>query len=294
MDEQNNIKPLSSPPKSAFKMRSQTVLALASIVGHASATGILLPLYVYPSAVFNDGAANWQPALSAIASDTSTPWLVVINPGDGPGAGQPGNADPNYVSGVSQLNAHANVRTIGYVHTTSSTVPLAELEANITIWKNWDTSSSNISVDGIFFDESSANATYLTAATTFARQTFGRPITTVCNFGVAAAAQFYDICDVVVAFESCLNCAGAPPYQSQTTISANIPAGDQGKAAILVHDFTGTAQDGSPANTALLQQYVDTLVSNGVGWTYFTSAGYDSITTAPATVGALAAAVASA
>ncbi|KAJ7261707.1 Spherulation-specific family 4 [Mycena haematopus] len=247
--------------------------------------------------VYNDGAANWQPALSAISSDPAISWLAVINPGNGPGpSGQPGNDDINYISGVSQLNAKANVRTIGYVHTASSTAPMVELQANITTWRNWDTSSSDIGVDGIFFDEASADFTYLDTAISFARQEFGsRPITALCNFGVAAAAEFYSICDVVVAFESCLNCAGEPPYESQMTISANIPSGLQGQAAVLVHDFGGTAEDGSTANAGLLQQYVDTLVSDGVGWTYFTSSSkYDSLTMGPATVTAVAADVASA
>ncbi|KAJ6465404.1 Spherulation-specific family 4 [Mycena sanguinolenta] len=232
-----------------------------------------------------------------MSSNLSIPWLAVINPGDGPGGSSlPGNDDSNYISGVSQLNAQANVRTLGYVHTSDSTAPMSQLQANITKWKNWDTSSSNISVDGIFFDESSANATYLTQAVSFARQAFGsKPITTVCNFGVATAAEFYSICDVVVAFESCLNCVGPPPYESQTTISANIPSGLQGQAAILVHDFSGTNVEGVTANAALLQQYADTLVSDGVGWTYFTSSSrYDSLTTSPATVGANEAAIASA
>ncbi|KAJ6571793.1 putative cell surface spherulin 4-like protein [Mycena capillaripes] len=280
-------------------MRSQASLCfLAFTIAQASATGILLPLYVYPSHDFGDGAANWQPAISAMSSHPSVPWLVVVNPGNGPGpTGQPGNDDPNYISGVSQLNALPNVRTIGYVRTDFSASPLAEVETNITTWKNWDTlTSSNISVDGIFFDESSsANFTYLSEATSFARSAFGRPITTICNFGVATTSEFYTICDVVIAFESCLNCAGAPPYESQTTISNNIPSGLQSQAAILVHSFAGTAQDGSIADATLLQQYVQTLVADGVGWCYFTtSAIYDNITTTPATVGALAADVASA
>ncbi|KAF7362125.1 putative cell surface spherulin 4-like protein [Mycena venus] len=278
-------------------MRSQTFLCLfASITGHVSATGILLPLYIYPSQVFNDGAVNWQPARTAMSSHPSVQWLAVINPDSGPGGTrQPGNADTNYITGVSQLNALPNVRTIGYVHTSFSTAPMTELQANITTWKNWATASSNISVDGIFFDETSADFTYLSNATAFARQAFGsRPITVVCNFGTAATAQFYTICDVVVAFESCLNCPDGPPYASQSTISANIPSGKQAQAAILVHDFSGTAHDGSTANAGLLTQYVDTLVGDGVGWCYFTSAGYDTITTAPATVSALAADVASA
>ncbi|KAF7362121.1 putative cell surface spherulin 4-like protein [Mycena venus] len=156
-------------------MRSQVVVFFTSLIAHASATGILLPLYIYPSQVFNDGAANWQPAVSAISAHPNVPWLVVVNPHNGPGlTGQPGDADPNYITGVSQLNALSNVRTIGYVRTNFGASPLAEVEANITTWKNWDTSSSNIGVDGIFFDEASTSSfDYLSSAISFARSTFG-------------------------------------------------------------------------------------------------------------------------
>ncbi|KAJ6571565.1 hypothetical protein B0H19DRAFT_1255529 [Mycena capillaripes] len=42
----------------------------------------------------------------------SVPWLVVVNQGNDPGVtGLPGNADHNYVGGVSQFNALPNVRT---------------------------------------------------------------------------------------------------------------------------------------------------------------------------------------
>src|SRR4051812_36924412 len=91
---------------------------LASTAASVSATGILLPLYLYPSAEPNDGATNWKPALDAVAASAHVPWLVVVNPADGPGAtGEPGNGDPNYISGVSQLNALSNVQTVGYVWT---------------------------------------------------------------------------------------------------------------------------------------------------------------------------------
>ncbi|KAK7057458.1 putative cell surface spherulin 4-like protein [Favolaschia claudopus] len=283
-------------------MVSQSLLVLASIIGYTAATGVLLPLYVYPSLDFGDGAALWQPALSAISSSPNVPWLVVVNPHNGPGlSGQPGDADPNYISGVSQLNAHSNVKTIGYVRTNFAASPIAEVEANITIWKSWGTyTAADISVDGIFFDETStSDFNYLSTVISFARNAFGsKAITTICNFGVKADVQFYSICDVVIAFESCLNCkdssgAQLPQYKSQTTITSNIPSGKQSQGAILVHDFVGTAADGSAASTALLQQYTHTLALNGVGWCYFGSAGYSSITTPPATVGALAAAVAS-
>ncbi|KAI0483551.1 Spherulation-specific family 4-domain-containing protein [Xylaria cf. heliscus] len=219
---------------------------LTTAAASVSATGILLPLYVYPSAAYNDAAANWQPALAAISSSSSSsvPWLAVVNPGNGPGAtGLPGNGDANYISGVSQLNAHPHVQTIGYVRTDYGASPQAELQSQ--------------------------------------HHDLGPP---------GPRTLFYGICDVVVVFESFLNNPDAPAYQGQATIDANTPAGHGAQAAVIVHDFVGTAADGRVADTALLGSYVREAEEAGLGWLYFCSGDYDSITTAPATVGALAAA----
>lgn len=273
-------------------MRSSSILSsVASLVASASATGVLLPLYVYPAAVYNDGAANWRPVFDAVSAHSNVPWMVVVDPHNGPGlSGLPGDNDLNYISGVAQLNSYSNVKTIGYVRTNYATSPMDELKKNITQWHDWSNySGADIAVDGIFFDESIDNFSYLNEAITFARTTFGStPITTICNFGAAAPAEYYSICDIVVAFESCLNCADAPQYKSQATISANIPSGYEPFASIIVHDFAGTAYDGTTADASLLAYYLNTLKSSNVGWAYFCSAGYDSITTAPATVGQVA------
>ncbi|KAI1429877.1 Spherulation-specific family 4-domain-containing protein [Xylaria sp. FL1777] len=272
-----------------------TALLLAAPT--VSATGVLLPLYVYPSIIYGDGAARWQPALAAVAATPGVPWLVVVNPGDGPGAtGAPGNGDSNYMSGVAQLNLHANVQTLGYVRTDYGAAPAAELRANITSWAGWASwAAADIGVQGIFFDEASARNTdfdYLSSAVAFARTAFGaRQIVTVCNFGAAADVSFYDICDVVVAFESALDDPADPAYESTATIVANTPdAGYRDQAAVIVHDFVGAAADGREADAALLRSYIQDARDAELGWLYFCSAGYDSITTAPATVGALAAA----
>ncbi|KND95344.1 Spherulin-4 [Tolypocladium ophioglossoides CBS 100239] len=269
-------------------MRSTIISGVvASLAATTSATGVLLPLYVYPSAVAGDGAANWQPAFDAISAHSNVPWLVVIDPANGPGSGGPGNGDQNYIAGVSRLNGYGNVRTVGYVRTNYGNQPMQDVQNDITAWRNWATyAAADVSVKGIFFDESSTNSySYLSQAIGFARSTFPSPITTICNFGASASANFYGICDVVIAFESCLNCAGSPQYQSQTTLSANIPRGFQSQAAIIVHDFSGTAYDGTPADANLLSSYESTISRNGVGWSYFCSAGYNTITAGPATVG---------
>ncbi|OAQ70396.1 cell surface spherulin 4-like protein [Pochonia chlamydosporia 170] len=262
----------------------------SALITTASATGILLPLYVYPSATYNDGAANWTPVLTAASSNPFLRWLTVIDPQNGPGGTYlPGNNDINYITGVSKLNAHANIKTIGYVRTDYAKSPLDEVKHNITTWKNWDTyTGANISVQGIFFDESAQDAAYMKEVVGFAKSTFGRAITTVCNFGAAVDAAYYGVCDVVVAFESCLNCALGPQYKSGMTIDANVPVDKRGQGAVIVHHFEGTAFDGSVADGGLVRKYLGTVKEKGLGWVYFCSKDYNDIGSGPATVGEVA------
>ena len=293
----------------------QSLILLPFLVASTLATGVLLPLYLYPSAVYNDGAANWKPIFSAITANPSVNWQVVINPHNGPGlTGLPGDNDINYINGTAQFNDLPHVRTIGYVRTLNGQAPLSEVEANITTWAKWNNyTSSNISIHGIFFDEAiepsgvsnGANLAYLTNATNFARQMFGDSTVTICNFGAKPDPRYYSICSEIIVFESCLdNNSGStvcttsplpPQYENQTTINANIPnTAYASQAAIVVHDFVGTTYNGLQASVTTLDSYVHTLKANNVGWAYFCSGEYSSVTTGPATIGALGSAVASA
>ncbi|KAI1344814.1 Spherulation-specific family 4-domain-containing protein [Xylariaceae sp. FL0016] len=272
-----------------------TLLALTSST--IATTGILLPLYVYPGA----DASNWSPALDAIQSHAAVPWLVVANPDSGPG-GNPASPDTNYIAGIQALTSHANARVLGYVHTGYGGAPLEALKANVSAWAGFASGVSgaeDVEVQGIFFDESSpaagADAAYLAEAIGYARAAFADDIVAVCNFGarVQDAAAYYGqgMCDVAVAFESCLgsgDCGGAPAYGDEATLAAEVPGRYAAQSAVLVHDFTGSAADGSAADVSLLQRYVTTAKAYGLGWLYFGSGGYDSLTTAPATVGELA------
>lgn len=271
-----------------------SILASQAIV--VSATDILAPLYVYPAATWNDGATNWKPAFDAINSTPEIEWLPVVNPQNGPGlTSQPGNNDVNYINGTAKLNSYPNVRTIGYVHTNYGTADMTQLKNNITVWANWKSyKPADLSIKGIFFDESSSsNYTYLYEAVRFARSKFGNDCPIVCNFGVKVNATYYNLCDVVIAFESCLNCKDSagrqlPQWKGKATIDdvfANTPIE---RGAVIVNQFKGSSWDGKQATAALLKSYLKTIVDNGVGWAWFTSGDYNTITTQPATVGNVA------
>ncbi|EFY98695.1 spherulation-specific family 4 protein [Metarhizium robertsii] len=264
-------------------MRLLLTSALATTV---SATGLILPLYIYPAATWDDGAANWTPVFNAAESNLDLSWLTVVNPHNGPGDTHlPGNNDINYIQGVTKLNTHPNIKPIGYVRTNYAQFSLDQVKQDVAAWKGWDTySASNISVQGIFFDESAPNAPYMSDLVGYTRAAFGRPITVTCNFGKAVSDEFYDICDVVVAFESCLNCPGLPQYKDAATIQANIPASRMGKAAVILNYFTGTAFDGTFADATLVHRYFQTARDMGLAWAYFCSQDYNDILAWPATI----------
>ena len=101
-------------------------------------------------------------------------FTVVINPGNGPGPNS--LPDANYTREIPKLASHANVRLLGYVHTTYAQRNISLLRKDIETYAAWPKVSSNpdLAVRGIFFDETpqqySANAVaYLQNLTDFTR-----------------------------------------------------------------------------------------------------------------------------
>lgn len=165
-----------------------------------SNTGILVPLYVYPS------GGQWDAIVSAVEHNPSVTFQVVINPGDGPGSSTPGyNTD--WISSVASLKLHDNVETYGYVHTSYGDATAEEVGGNITIWDSWNNyAGSDISIDGIFFDETpGSSSAYMKALTRTAHSTLGSDTKIIFNPGVRTAitdTDYFSLADYVVVFES--------------------------------------------------------------------------------------------
>lgn len=118
-------------------MRLLTIFTTLTSISLASATSVLLPLYIWPS------DSSWAPVYNAVSAHPSVTFLVIVNPGDGPGAGSMSASSPrklstmvsliamefkgrvadlataypesDYISAVAKLNSYSNVKTIGYV-----------------------------------------------------------------------------------------------------------------------------------------------------------------------------------
>ena len=223
---------------------------------------ILLPLYIYP----NITAHAWDPFFTVIEKYTSVHWQVIVNRDSGPGAltsaGYPD--DSNYITDIARLNSYPNVQTLGYVHTSYGSAPYSQLTHNISVYAQWASySPSNITIDGIFFDETpngntAANLAYMHNASTYASETVPTDITPIVfNVGqLASASQYFEWANTVVQFEN-----SYANYQNYTTIKS-IPASTRPQTAIIVHD--------TPAN-APITSLVHTEAYYKIQSTYFTT-----------------------
>ena len=220
---------------------------------------ILLPLYIYPGT----SASAWNSVFNAITKYSNVHWQVVVNPDSGPGAlTSAGYPSADYISGIAKLNTFANVQTLGYVHTSYAAESYSTLTHNISVYANWASDTqSNITIDGIFFDEvSNSNAsdvlTYMDNASAYAYATVPTDITPVVfNVGVRAPWQFFDWADTIIQVENAYS-----TYQNYTTISSFSPS-NRTQTAIVLHNTPSKAP---------VQSLVHTMIYYGIEATYFT------------------------
>jgi hypothetical protein len=151
---------------------SSGVFPLATSAAKSVPTGIVVPLYTYPT------DKSWTDLINIKHSYPAVPIIAIINPDNGAG----GSKDSNYVSGVKELQT-AGITVIGYVHTSYGSMSTSSLEQEISDYKNW------YGVDGIFFDEmsnSGSTFSYYSVLAAYVKSlglhmTMGNPGTTVSS-----------------------------------------------------------------------------------------------------------------
>lgn len=269
-------------------MRSLLTLSILLLPLAALATNILLPLYVYPSAVWNDNASHWQSLLTTIRSHRAVSFDVVINPDSGPGGPGSGRDDVNYVAGATLLNAEPNVRTLGYVHTDYGRLPADAVVRNVSAWAAWPAAAAP---RGIFFDETpngnpwNADGYEPAYMRGLAERTRATAATGVGGFLVFNVGQkvvdanvptYFDVADQVIVFEE-----SWAAYQAVDPVANNLPpqvpgsaAAAAAKGAIIVHTFTG--------DLAALSAELGRIDDAGVGGVWFTTTDYHQYTAPPA------------
>lgn len=113
----------------------------------SGATGVYIPLYMYPGGT---GWTQWQKVIDTKNAHPSVPFMAAINPNNGVGSYQVSA----FVTGVDKLQA-ANIRVLGYISTDYADRSLDSVKAEIDKYVNW------YGVNGIMIDEFSNQASDL-------------------------------------------------------------------------------------------------------------------------------------
>ncbi|EMD33552.1 hypothetical protein CERSUDRAFT_76298 [Gelatoporia subvermispora B] len=192
-----------------------------------AASGIFLPLYVFP-AISGDPRAcpAWTNVFDAISDNPSLPFYIVINPDSGPGAAgsQPSTS---YQDCIPLLKA-ANVKLLGYVDTAEGGRAPSAIEADVTTCAGWE---STYSMDGIFFDDVSGQEGDLSMYETWS--TFAKDSINGgdghSNPGDYPASGYFSIADFIVVVENFYDDFST----DDIVISSTEPASQQ---VVLLHD----------------------------------------------------------
>ncbi|MDE2128340.1 MAG: spherulation-specific family 4 protein [Betaproteobacteria bacterium] len=216
------------------------------------AMGILVPLYAYPQVSSGSGAsqvAQASPAWTAVASGAAlVPTIAIINPASGPVAcTNPASATLlDFQRGIAQLHA-SGVTVLGYVHTSYGQRPQSAVLQDVLTY------AQCYGLDGIFFDEISASASYASydaaianAARGGIRAPSGAPALVVFNPGTYPEPQVAQSADITVMHESAdLNVPAAPaalaayPAGRWAYLAFGISQPVQGALSKLFADGTG-------------------------------------------------------
>jgi hypothetical protein len=196
-------------------------------------TGIMIPLYSYPG-------ADWNNLIWAKQVNPNVPVVAVINPDGGPGWSR----DPDFVTGIARLQA-AGVTVLGYVWTDYGARSLSSVETAIATYASW------YHVNGIYFDQMANKAGYESYYSTLTAYTKSLGMTmTVGNPGTMVPSSYIGTVTTMIIYEH----SGVPAssYLSQL--------GTYGK-----NNFALIAYDVPSVNTA----YLDS-AAKYVGYVYLT------------------------
>ncbi|EJD36195.1 hypothetical protein AURDEDRAFT_117143 [Auricularia subglabra TFB-10046 SS5] len=205
---------------------------------------VLFPLYIYPSGceVSRDVCA-WKPLYDALDAYPSLQFTVIVDPNNGPGAGD--LPDAPYIAAVSTLNSYANVQTIGYVASHWGARPVNEYQSDVNKYVNWGTySAANIAMHGVFVDEASndpATLSYFTDFSNYVHSAFDNGLV-VHNPGVTTPQAFFDAMpnDVFVTYENAASNMWVPFTIFTDPLYKDTPRKRQ---AAIMYGFTGTTDN---------------------------------------------------
>lgn len=202
-------------------------------------TGILIPLYTYPT------STTWSEVVTAKMNYPAVPFVAVINPNSGPGT----TFDANYLTGIQKLQG-AGIRVLGYVYTNYGRTPLTKVEAQVKTYWNW------YHVDGIMFDGMAnvkGKQSYYSALNSYVKS-LGMTYT-VGNPGTTTLASYVGTLDAMNIYENSV-----------------LPATTSIQAATFNGAYSNSNFGMIVYGVTLPTQTYISAISTYVSWVYFTDA----------------------
>ncbi|GAA5909635.1 hypothetical protein JCM6882_008449 [Rhodosporidiobolus microsporus] len=241
-------------------MLVKTLLAsLVAAAASAEATKILVPLYSWDEDC-------WPELQNAAASNPKAEFIAIINPNSGPITD---TSDPSLYCVPVLREKIPGITLVGYVRTGYNERAASEVNGDIEMYNTWEgltVTAGGVSgspkLDGIFLDETDTFMEsedgldkYIEYASTI-KEKFGDDGLVIYNPGTEANQKLYDTGAMVVAYES--------PYSGFKSVNLPTDAATRANSAIMLINF--------PTDSSTLESVVESIVSDGYGALYITSA----------------------
>ena len=210
-------------------------------------TGIIIPMYVYPSDIYNNTIYN--NLISFAREHKDIPIIAILNPSNGPG----GVIDNNYRVAIKRLYS-ANIYPVGYVYTNYANRPIADVKADIDAWK-----TIYPEIKGIFFDEMTYedNPTYVNYYKELSDYIYSKNIKfSIGNSKVPCAGSYYNTFDIIINWENSM-------YPTEAQAKEDW-AGGSSEYSILKRGLLVHSQSSFDSITF-------TMIAKYYGWVYITN-----------------------
>jgi hypothetical protein len=183
--------PLSADDSAAARRRQQ---AQEFHVRAQERTGLLIPMYVYPSDIHKNAAYNRLIDLKR--RYPTVPMWVNLNPASGPGE----KVDANYTKAIDRLRG-AGCVVLGYVATKYGKRREADVRKDIDLWLKMYPRIQGVFFDEMIYEDTEAAAKYQTALNQYAHDAGCWP--TVANPGADTPGRYFaaEAADVIVIHE---------------------------------------------------------------------------------------------
>jgi hypothetical protein len=282
-------------------MKSAVPLSMLAAVA-AAKTGILLPLYEYPTG--DTATADWNAAIAAATAHPDLNFYVIMNDNSGPPySPNPPEAIVDFAAFLGSWNALSNVKLIGYIATGYGDKSTSDVEAAVDQYAAWTTAEGwtagveyYIQMDGIFFDEIDTSTSQLTRNTDivqYAKSKFNGPV--MLNPGTtvqSGSESLFDVADAILDIEACYTSSvgridfngyacdpttsGYSAFTPSSLDKLGTNATRLARSAVVVHDFYDSWSPYEPASEATLQTDIEAIVAKGIHSFYIAQLGYNT------------------